>query len=589
MSAPLFTRVDRTVERLTGDVVEGRIGLPDLQRPFVWDDKDVRELLDSMMQGFPIGYCILWEAPDDQEDKKSVIGTNAKAMAPKELVIDGQQRLTSLISVMYGIPVKDKNFTDRVIRIAYNPITKDFHTWDAAIEKNVSYISDISTVFIAKRENKLPMLRGEYVSAVNEARVKRGEEPLTVEEEGQIESNLNELLDLETAYVIPTLSISNRADEEQVSDIFVRVNSGGQKLNEDDFIMTLISVYEPDMRTKIERFCEESHKPAQGTSYNPLLVVKASHIIRATVGLGFRRGRLRYARLILRGRDLKTRETSEVRRRENFEVFGDALDKVLNLNDWHAFINDLSYAGYVRSDLISSENAIPFTYTLYLIGKHRFGLDAIELRRIIKRWFFMATITGLYTGSFESVFEQELTLIDEMSEKQQFLDYLEGEIAARLTDDFFRVTLPNEFDKNKATGNIWNAFVASQIVLGAKTMFDTTPMSQLFSMGADGTKKAFDRHHIFPKNHLEGIGLGSLKDRRANFVCLDYSNNIDISDDPPSDYVPGFRKQLGEDAYAESCKQNALPLNFEEMEYEDFLEKRRRLMADLVKEAFETL
>ena len=103
MAEPLFTRVDRPAGKLVSDVIEGRIGLPDLQRPFVWKDSDVRDLLDSMLRGYPIGYCILWEALDDQEDKKSSIGLNQKSFAaPKELVIDGQQCLTALVSALYG-------------------------------------------------------------------------------------------------------------------------------------------------------------------------------------------------------------------------------------------------------------------------------------------------------------------------------------------------------------------------------------------------------------------------------------------------------------------------------------------------------
>lgn len=150
MAEPLFTRVDRPVGKSVSDVIEGRVGLPDLQRPFVWKDSDVRDLLDSMLRGYPIRYCILWEAPDDQEDKKSSIGLNEKNYAtPKELVIDGQQRLTALVSSLYGVPVKDQTFSDRTIRIAYDPITREFHTWDAAIANDARYISDVSKVFEA--------------------------------------------------------------------------------------------------------------------------------------------------------------------------------------------------------------------------------------------------------------------------------------------------------------------------------------------------------------------------------------------------------------------------------------------------------
>lgn len=119
MTAPLFEPVNRTVENLISDIIEGSIGLPDLQRPFAWKDSDVRNLLNSMLHGYPIGYCILWEAPDDQEDKKASIGLNSKAYsAPKDLVIDSQQRLTALTSALYGVTVKDQSFSDRTLPIA---------------------------------------------------------------------------------------------------------------------------------------------------------------------------------------------------------------------------------------------------------------------------------------------------------------------------------------------------------------------------------------------------------------------------------------------------------------------------------------
>ena len=322
MTAPLFTRVDRPVGKLVSDVIEGRVGLPDLRRPFVWKDSDVRDLLDSMLRGYPIGYCVLWEAPDDQEGKKSSIGLNEKNYeTPKELVIDGQQRLTALISSLYGVPVKDQTFSNRTIRIAYDPIAREFHTWDAAIAKDARHISDVSKVFGAKRNNEATKFRREFIKRMNEANEKRGADIL---DDAAVEDGINELLNLETTYVIPILSISGKADEEQMSQIFIRVNSGGTKLNEDDFIMTLLSVYEPKTRQRIEDWCEDSHKPGVGTSFNALLTIKPSHIIRAVVGLGFGCGRLRYARLILNGRDLETRETSvakahrelrEVRRR----------------------------------------------------------------------------------------------------------------------------------------------------------------------------------------------------------------------------------------------------------------------------------
>lgn len=590
MAEPLFTRVDRPVGKLVSDVIEGRVGLPDLQRPFVWKDSDVRDLLDSMLRGYPIGYCILWEAPDDQEEKKVSIGLNEKNYAtPKELVIDGQQRLTALVSSMYGVPVKDQSFSDRTIRIAYDPIAREFHTWDAAIAKDAKYIPDLSAVFEAKRKNEATKFRREYIKRLNEANAKREVPELDDDGEAAVEDGINELLNLETTYVIPILSISNKADEEQMSQIFIRVNSGGTKLNEDDFIMTLLSVYEPETRQRIEDWCEDSHKPGVGTSYNALLTIKPSHVIRATVGLGFGRGRLRYARLILNGRYLETRETSVAKREENFEKFDAALDKVLDLNDWHAFINALGEAGYVNGGMVSSENTIPLTYAITLIAKHRFGITGMELQRIAKRWFSMAILTQMYTGNFESVFEQQMNSIDELTDADAFCAWIENEISSRLTDDYYGVTLPNELDKNKASGPVWNGFLAAQVVLGSRVLFNTSTVAQLLLPASSGTKKAYDKHHLFPANFLKNGPYEYAKDRRANFVCVDYQKNIYISDEDPKIYVAKFKEALGDEAYKTSCTENALPLGFEDMEYLDFLKERRVLMSQMIKNAFSRL
>ncbi len=590
MAEPLFTRVDRPVGNLVSDVIEGRVGLPDLQRPFVWRDSDVRDLLDSMLRGYPIGYCILWEAPDDQEDKKSSIGLNDKSYAaPKELVIDGQQRLTALVSSLYGVPVKDQSFSDRTIRIAYDPIAREFHTWDAAIARDARYIPDVSAVFTAKRNNEATKFRREYIRRLNDANAKRDEPELDDSGEAAVEDGINELLNLETTYVIPILSISSRADEEQMSQIFIRVNSGGTKLTEDDFIMTLLSVYEPETRQRIEDWCEASHKPGVGTSYNALLTIKPSHVIRATIGLGFGRGRLRYARLILSGRDLETRETSVAKREENFAKFDAALDKVLDMNDWHAFINALGEAGYVNKGIVSSENTIPLTYAIALIAKHRFGIVGVENQRIAKRWFFMALLTQMYTGNFESVFEQQMNSIGELKDADALRSWVDAEIAARLTDDYFSVTLTNELDKNRASGPVWNGFLAAQVVLGSRVLFNTSTVAQLLLPASSGTKKAYDKHHIFPANFLKGGQYEYFKDRRANFACVDYQKNIYISDDDPKVYVTKFRKAMGDDAYRTACAENALPVGFEDMDYLDFLEKRRRLMSGMIKKAFTRL
>ena len=591
MGKELFKNIPSKVGDLVKDVRNGRIGLPDLQRPFVWKDNKVRELFDSMLKGYPIGYIMLWESPSDYEIKKSSIGDNQKTYdEPKELVIDGQQRLTALVAAMYGINVKDKNFTDREIKISYNPLTREFAVWSQAYERDSEWISRISDVFLAKEDNSISSLRRHFIKEVNEGRTKKGIELLTDEEEDLIEDNINALLNL-SDYSLPTLEINYSADEEDVADIFVRVNSGGQSLTENNFIQTLISVYENETSDKINDFASKSRIPAENTSYNTLLAIEPAHLIRMAVGVGFKRARLRYAYMLLRGKNLETGKFSDEERTENLRIFKDALDKVMNLNNWHGFINIVAEAGYISDKLIASSNAVVFSYVLYLIAKYDYKLDAAQLKKCISKWFFMSTITYFYTGSTESEVEKQFADLRDIHTASEFIAYIDNVIETHFTDDYFNLTLPSELNSAAAISPAWYGYIASQIVLNTPMLFSNTPVSKYFVLGSSGTKNAIDKHHIFPKNHLKQIGYFSDRDRNqiANFTYLDYATNIEISDDSPQDYVAKFREKLGEDGYVKTCNDHALPQNFESMEYLEFLEKRRVLMAQIVKKAYREL
>ncbi len=147
MGKELFDNIPSKVADLLADIKNGRIGLPDLQRPFVWKDSKVRELLDSMMKGYPIGYIMLWESPADYENT-NYIGKNEKVFKrPDDLVIDGQQRLTALLAAMYGVTIKDKDYKERKIRISFAPLKREFAVWSQAYERDPEWISEISTVF----------------------------------------------------------------------------------------------------------------------------------------------------------------------------------------------------------------------------------------------------------------------------------------------------------------------------------------------------------------------------------------------------------------------------------------------------------
>lgn len=587
MGKELYDNIPSKVGDILNDVRNGRIGLPDLQRPFVWKDSKVRELLDSMMKGYPIGYIMLWSSPDDYENT-SHIGTNDKIYKrPDDLVIDGQQRLTALLAAMYGVSIKDKNYEDRRIHISFNPLTREFAVWTPAYERNPEWVSDISTVFEADQEHTISRFRKAYIKTVNEGREKNNESLLIEDDEDVVETNINDLLNLRI-YSLPTLKINAKANEEDVADIFVRVNSGGQNLTEKNFIETLIAVYDNEVHEKIDKFCAESRIPNKGTSYNQILEVDPSHLIRMAIGVGFKRARLRYAYMLLRGKNLKTGEITQGVRQENLRIFKESLDEVTNLNNWHAFMNIFATAGYLKGSFVASTNAVVFSYVLYLIGKYDYNVPSLELQKIIRKWIFMSTITLFYTGSAETEVEKQFADLRDVKTADEFVRYLDSVISNKFTDDYFTYSLPTELNSSSATSPAWYGYIAAINVLGTPMLFSTTQLSYYLNLGTNGNKNSVDKHHIFPKNYLEKIGFDSDRDRNqiANFTYLDYQTNIDISDAPPMEYVKRFKTKLGEESYKLSCEQNALPENFENMPYQEFLNQRRLLMAQIVKKAY---
>lgn len=590
MGKELFNNIPSKVGDLINDVKNGRIGLPDLQRPFVWRDNKVRDLLDSMLKGFPIGYIMLWESPANY-DRTSHIGDSEKLYKdPDDLVIDGQQRLTALLAAMEGVKIKDKNYKERYIKIGFNPLTREFRVWTAAVERSPEFISSVSDVFDADKEHAVTKFRRNYIKTLNEAREKDGKPALTEDEEITVEDNINALLDLKI-YSLPTLRINAQADEEEVSDIFVRVNSGGQKLTEKNFIETLLAVFDNDVHDRIDRFCEESRIPVDGTAYNHILKVDPVHLIRVAVGYGFHRARLRYAYQLMRGKDLKTGIVTSETRDENLKKFKDALNVVTNLNNWHAFLNLFAQAGYVSGDFVASSNAVVYCYVMYLIGKYEYKVRTPELNKVIARWIYMSTVSGFYTNSPESTVEGVFADLRDIHGDAEYIRFLDDTISGRFTDDYFNVNLPKELATSSTTSPSWFGYIAAINVLGTPMLFSTATAKQYLVPGASGTKNAIDRHHIFPKHYLETIGFEDDRDRNqvANYTYIDYPTNIDISDRPPIEYVGDYRAKLGEEGYMRTCAENALPVNFETMEYPQFLTERRKLMAGIIRKGYERL
>ena len=531
-----------------------------------------------------------WQFPDDYEDVRQ-IGVNKKNYEkPTSVVIDGQQRLTALLSVIYGIEVYDDDYRTRRIMLSYNPSIREFEVRSGATEKDPRFVPDISEAFKSAMEQRFVSFRRGYIDRLNESRLSKDLPELDDKEVGEIEDGLQDLISI-LNLELPTIDISHGVDSKEVANIFVRINSAGENLKQNDFILTLISVYDLEMKTRIDRFCVDCVIPANGTSYNRLIEAKPSHIVKVASGLAFERGRLRYVYKRMAGKlgdEDEEGMTEEQIRIRSFGHFTEALNKVLDLNTWHSFLNSIGGAGYVDKSFVAAENAIIYNYMLYLIGKHRFKVPVAALNATIRRWFFVSSITAFYSGSTESRVERQLNDLKNIDSPDGFLAYLNKTMDSLFTEDYFGITLPMNFDSSSGSGPYWYGFVSSLVVLDVRALFSTTSLCSLFMAGSSGTKNAYDKHHIFPKNYLSSIGIENDRERNqfANFTYIDYPTNIDISDDPPQMYVPPRRKLMGEEEYARMCEAHALPLDWEHMEYHLFLTERRKLMAGVVRKAY---
>lgn len=580
MSEVVFKKVDYTVNKLLEDIDIGNIGLPDIQRPFVWGTSKVRDLFDSMYRGFPIGYFLFWENGLPGEHR--AIGKDKKQKAPTLLIVDGQQRLTSIYAVIKGKEVIDKDFRSIKIRLAFNPIEEKFEVTNPAIERNPIWISDISILWNPST-NILS-----YVSEFINNLTKRLN--LDEREQKRIYKAIDKLVDLQN-YPLTALEVSASISEEHVAEIFVRINSKGTPLNQADFILTLMSVFWDDGRKELENFCRSAKIPPfdkKPSPYNPYLTPSPDQLLRVSVALGFHRARLEYVYLLLRGKDLQTGQFSIEQRDKQFELLKRAQAIVLDLQNWHDFFKVLNRAGYIHRSMITSETTIIYTYALWLIGKHEFHVDDFSLRKIMAQWFFMASLTGRYTESPESRMEEDLAMLRGISNPDEFCNILKQQIAAILTKDYWELTLPNELSSAAAQSTGQFAFYAALCILDAPILYSNMKIRDVLKPDIQAKKAPIERHHLFPRKYLPKIGV---KDRRdinqiANYALIEWKDDIIIRDSPPKEYAPKYEKRFTTEDLSLMYYYHALPEKWYEMDYFDFLIERRKRMAEIIHEGF---
>lgn len=579
-----------TVGELVTGVDRGGVRLPDIQRPFVWPNAKVRDLVDSMYRGYPVGELMFWANRDTTHTK--TIGAGEKTQDASYQVVDGQQRLTSLYAVVKGLKVWREDYSRESIAIAFNPLSGRFEVPTPIIKKSVEWIPDIRTVFddpINARFNYLTRLRTDDTRTVDADKERQVEIAIT---------RLNQLL----GYEFQVVQVKDEVDRELVADIFVRINSEGVNLSSADFILTWLSVFWEEGRSQLETWARNSrftpaevtnilNEPTKWTPNNPYMAFHAGQILRVVIAFGLNRARLADAYNALRGRDPRTRTIHPDRRDAELSKMKEGQAKVLDPLNWDEFLKVLERAGFRNKSMITSTSTILYSYALWLIGRKRFHVPVDELREVMARWFFMSQITGRYTSSPETRMQEELNRFEGLQETAaEFTKVLNTQIDAAVPADWWAVTLPDALDTSSAKSPAWVAYVAALNILDADVLLATSKVKDWINPTRT-TVKGIEKHHLYPKAYLKRhLGLRSVRkiNQVANFALVEWSDNISISDDAPMTYWPAEvnDKNIDETRRRRQEGWHALPENWTHLTYEEFLHQRRRLIAGVTYQAW---
>lgn len=598
MSTQRYSVTPHPIETLLTWVKSGEIAIPEIQRPFVWEATKVRNLLDSLYQGYPVGYLIAWRNP-------TVKLKDGTPSAGKRILIDGQQRVTALMAALLGREVLTKDYETVRIRIAFHPQEERFEVANPAIRKDVAWLDDVAEVFAPSTSVF------QLVSAYCEKNAGVSQDAVfaTIEKLRKIINNH-----------VGVIELADDLDIETVTEIFIRVNSAGTELSQADFAMSKIAVNETYggnlLRKAIDYFChlavapeflariEKGDKAFAASEFLPqmrwlkdvnddIYDPTYTDMLRVAFTSEFGRGKLQDLVALLSGRNFETKQFEEAIAEASFGKLKKGVLAFINKTHFDRITMILRSAGFVTSDLIGGRNAVNFAYILYLHGRSE-GMPAADLERLVRRWYTMSVLRGRYTGSPETAFDFDIRQV----EARGLAAYADAVIGNELPESFWTGMLPQLMDTSSSSSPYFLCYQAAQVKLGDKGFLsrDITVLDLLLNRS--------DVHHVYPKKHLKSQGLARGRyNQIANFVIAQSEINIAIGDKPPEKYFQALAEQVngGMKKYGgitdevdlranlrascipESLLDGAIP------DYDDFLEERRKLMAIKIKTWFEAL
>ncbi len=587
------------VKQLLNFVESGEIAIPEIQRPFVWDAAQVRDLIDSLYRGFPVGYIVTWQNP-------AVKLKDGSKATGKKILIDGQQRITALTAAILGSTVKNTDYEDVRIQIAFNPLEKRFEVFNAAIAKDNRWLKDIS-----------PFLKDE-ISPFKICKNYIELNPNVDEEElHKILEGLKNITNKE----IGIIQLDGNLDIDAVTEIFIRINSKGVVLNQADFVMSKIAaneVYGGNMLRKcIDHFSHLALKPEffgklkqndrefVNSEYFPAIswlknendaIYDPSYvdILRVAFTYKFSRGKLGDLVSLLSGRNFETRNFEQEIVEETYTALRDGVMAFINETNFKRYLMIVRSAGFCHEKLLRSQNVLNFGYIIFL-KLRSISYPAEKIEKLVRRWLAMSLLTRRYSGNPEGQFDYDIRQFENKSPEE----YLNDIEIARLSDIFWDVELPQNLENSYSTSPEFNIFLASQCKMNVRGFLSTDITVK------DLVEQHGDVHHIFPKQYLKENGLSrGMYNQVANYVYIQSEINIKIGKKPPLNYmgyIVGHQCAGEETIYGgitdvsdllRNLEENCIPASITSMDissYNEFLAERRRLMASRLKQYYFSL
>ncbi len=518
---------------------QGNLVLPTFQRSYVWNREQVRSLMRSLYRNYPVGNFLVWETKSETAVARGAISLNGPA---HYLLLDGQQRITSLYGIIRGMKPKFSDADERsFVNLYFDVIEQEFEFYRASKMKDKPHWIPVTDLM---QKGIGPFF------------------PSFSEDPNQTEY-INRLLAIkgitDRDFHVETVRDNIATDSEKVIDvvvdIFNEVNSGGRKLSKGDLALAKISSYWPEARECMQEHFDNWQR--EGYSINNYQF-KSDWLLRCVNAI--LTGHSDFA-------ELNRTEFTASDIQDGLKRAIKHINSALNLFDWRL--------GLDHREVLGSPNALPAVIRLF--DKPNSTLDEEERDRFLY-WYVQAMLWGRYSGPVETVIRQDLQTIDQNTDAVAAL-------IKRLRQDRGNLDVtPQNFADWSRGSRFYPLLYMLTRVSGTRDLGEGIGLKD----GMKGEDYQLQLHHIFPKAQLYKLGYARKEvNALANFTILFRKTNYKLSDSLPEKYFPAC-----EDSYSGVLNSHWIPADenlWKIDNYRDFLAARRELLAEASNEFLDRL